>query len=151
MVEVIDMRDIDHEYDDRMYPFLVGPEIMVVPEDMHRDFKKRCLNSPGDKFDIIDAKMYSGGVNAESFLFECSREPPATTRSSFCMMKNGRGEKYPMFETAEDARMYIMDVLFENFDMLFLMIGFVLDKRVNLIGETGWDTIALQAKNRDKR
>lgn len=55
-------------------------------------------------------------------------------------LKMPAGVEMPCFATAEEARAFCMSAA-EMLPAFFGMVGFFLDKPVNLMGETGWQYI----------
>ena len=153
MVEAIDQREISEEFDKDAYPVVNETQIVVDNASLSEDYLKSAMEDYKEFKNNgcvkqLEAYMYSGGVpvNMEGISGAVKCDVDNETRT----FKNAYGErKTRVFRTIEDALEYAKTVYAHNAIALFGLVGFWLDKRVNLIGTTGWDIIELQASNKD--
>ena len=148
MVETINWPEaVGDEAPDKEYPVGLYGEIYVVPKEMSKKFKSSVASSSGitpDEVSVTDVKGYSGGVPVTTVLegIEGAKKPDID--SKVIKWKDGRVERY--FKNEEDAKKWAREVYAHNASGLFLLIGFTLDRPVNMIGNTGWDIIRHQKK-----
>jgi len=150
--EALDLRELDERYDNDPYPVILLTQIVVAPKSLHPKFLERAndehydLNNDGIK--ILVTYQYAGGVpvNMESIKGSVKSKVDSETRTT---IRFGQEEKIRYFRSIEDALEYAKTVYKHNSRALFGLVGFYLDKTLNLAGTTGWDIILLQAKNRD--
>jgi hypothetical protein len=152
VVEAIDMREIDSEHDNEPYPVMLECSIVVDAKSLSKRYLKRVHDNDGNESREawqIDSYMYSGGVpvDMEGITSNAKSNVDNELRTWF---NQRRGEfKTRQFRTIEDALEYARNVYAHNAITLFGLVGFYLDKTVNLVGTTGWDIIGLQAQNHD--
>ena len=153
--EAIDMREIDERYDEDPYPVVLETQVVVAPRSLSNEFLERAKESvydyeiENDGIKVYTAYAYAGGVpvNMESIKGSVKSNVDSEVRTI-----NHRlyGEiKTRHFRSIEDALTYAKEVYAHNCKALFGLIGFYLDRTLNLAGTTGWDIIQLQALNKD--
>ena len=158
--EAFDLTELDERYDDDPYPVVIESQIIVAPRSLSREYIQENLKSelegirprdpeyPNKYSDELLAwanYRYSGGVpvNMESIKSSASSNVDSEIRTKYRRLY---GEiKIRHFRTIEDALAYSRDVYSYNAKGVFGLIGFYLDKPINLVGHTGWDIIKLQA------
>ena len=150
IAEIIDLREFDEQYDNDPYPFVI--EFSLIPLEpsqkaIQETFKGYDINPKEVEKPYLIAEIYRyfGGVpfNIESikandedkFLKEIDSEVRTRIQRLW-------GEiKVRYFRTIEDADKFIKKVAPLRLPALSVMIGFVLDRPLNLVGWTGWDII----------
>lgn len=144
--EAVDMESATGEVKDEEYPILLTCSIMVDPEDMSSKYKKNVKEAMGE-FSLYDAYHYSGGVPADRVLSSIEPAEGISTHAECKIIEDdGNGV---WCKSEEDAITYAKDVYSKKAQALFGLIGLVLDKPVNMIGNTGWDIIEHQAEGID--
>lgn len=146
-VEIIDMREHDSAYDEDEYPVMINLSIMVIPEEASPEFMDvvRSGGSGETEPDVADMYSYAGGVPATTFMEGISGGPESAV--PFIIKEDRRGSKSRWFRSHEDAEQYSKEVYAHNAHAMFGLIGFLLDHRVNLMGNDGWDIIRHQKDN----
>ena len=144
-VEIIDMREHGREYDDYEYPVLTHANIMVIPEEASPEFLDDVRSGDDFEPDANDMFHYAGGVPASNFLEGISGGPESAVPSIMKTDRVGRKNRY--FKSYEDAEQYVKEVYASNAYAMFGLIGFLLDQRVNPMGNDGWDIIRRQKEN----
>lgn len=126
---------IDHQAHGIPFPddSPIGVEFVILPDarDVHPDTREQAAGSR--EFTELDMLMYSGGIpigNAAGLIGDPDEG-----------IDHVMADGYPMFPDAEDAEAYIEQALDDLLPQLVVMIGFFLDKRVNMLGATGWDLL----------
>jgi len=152
--EAIDLRELDSRFDDDPYPVVVETQIVVAPRSLDSNYLERAnegenleLNNDGIK--VYVSYRYSGGVpvNMESIKGSVTCDVDSEVRTQKHRLY---GEiKVRHFRTVADALKYAKTVYKHNAQAVFGLVGFYLDRTLNLIGTTGWDIINLQANNVD--
>jgi len=152
--EAIDMRELDEKYDNDPYPVVMETEIVVSPRSLNSDYLRSAneyenMSLDSDEMKIYVSYRYCGGVpvNMESIKgsMTCDVDSEVRTRNHGLY-----GEiKIRYFRSVADALRYAKTVYKHNAQALFGLVGFYLDRAVNLLGVTGWDIINLQANNID--
>jgi hypothetical protein len=163
--EAMDLRDIDDTVDeDEPYPVVIESQVIVAPRSLSREYMEENLKSEIDGLSGNDTKYpnkysddllawasyrYSGGVpvNMETIKGSVSSNIDSEVRTRYHRLHGEIKVRY--FRTIEDALDYAKEVYAHNSIALFGLIGFYLDKPLNLAGTTGWDIIQLQALNKD--
>lgn len=148
MLETINWEATTGDPPDPDYPIGLYAEIYVVPKDMGKKYKEEVVSVSGgditaDTMQLLDAKMYSGGVPATTLLDGVKSAARSDVPSITKQYDGGfRVERY--FKTEEDALKYGKEVYAKNATALFGLIGFALDRPINRMGNTGWDVIRHQ-------
>jgi len=166
MFETIDMADAAGEKEYDQYPIVVSAEIMVLK--CHKSFNESAQKPTVDGL-LYDAKSYMGGVPIDHILTHAIRNSAEKIKSSFeslvsqftpneaCVItqkaqfgtvaaqKGPDHEfKYLQFKTFDAAEKYIEFLIENRINALGMMIGFILDKPINMIGDSGWSVIENQ-------
>jgi len=151
--EAIDLQELSDEYDDDPYPVMLITQVIVAPDSLDEEFLKRA-NDEGLEFNNDGIKVYltyaySGGVpvNLEGIKGSVTSNVDSEVRTSSHPIYGEIKTRY--FRSVKDALQYAKDVYTHNCRALFGLIGLYLDRRLNLMGTTGWDIIQLQALNKD--
>jgi len=121
---------------DEPRPWIVIAQIYPLPEELSTRYKAAVGDCMGgwpeedhrDK--IVSMTGYDSGVPFD----------PQAIRPASAGDKRIPGVKMPCFATAEEAREFCRSAA-ETLQAFFWMIGFFLDKPINLMGETGWQYI----------
>ena len=145
-VEMIDMREYDPDYDEDEYPVMINISIMVIPEEASPEFMDavRSGGSGEIELDVDDMYSYAGGVPATTFMEGISGVESAVPS---IIKEDRRGLKNRFFRSHEDAEQYAKEVYAHNAWAMFTLVGFLLDQRVNLMGNDGCDIIRFQKEN----
>lgn len=153
--EIMDTRDFDESADDS-YPF--GVSIGIIPKISElspltlQNIKESCGDDSEDftpcESDFIgyfgcsvylDDSFFSLDMSNSKFI-ERFTINQAKLSSYTCRFSN-KNKKYPLFADEEQALNYINLMITHYGKTIASLIGFYLDKPVNLIGETGWSQI----------
>jgi len=143
IAEQINWRDHDPKYD--KYQYFIGLQFSIFPIDpIHPDILKEALRCMGlDEEDVTDeAKIYAvykyaGGVPCTGFIIYAIEKNIASL--------DREGYEVPSWEEADRAVRLAAKIA----PALSGTIGFILDQRVNRIGNTGWDIIEFIVNNYD--
>lgn len=144
MTEILDAEEYGIRHP-KGYPVRMISSVMVAPKSTSPDYIEENLENSmafDDVFHPIDSYLYSGGVpvNMDAIRSDSKSNVQSTM---------WQGDRW--FRDESDARQYFEDVHSKNLDTVFsAMLGAVLDKRMNRLGDTGWDKIRLQAFNSDR-
>ncbi len=165
LFEIINMDEATGEKEFKDYPFLVSASI--VADKCHRSFNEMDESCKPTKASLLyDAVSYMGGVPVDHILVDAVKsgsEPKDlsafdsianqfTSRQAIVKgqtadfgtvaAQRGRGVKhqYLQFKTESDAERFV-DILLGRAGAIGMMIGFILDRPINMIGETGWSVI----------
>lgn len=148
-IEMIDASEhgFDPEDYDEEYPVLLNSMIMVVPEESHPDFMDDVQRSIGDDIEptAFDVAQYMGGVQAAHAIEGVSSAAKSDVPSRIITERDGRESRW--FRNAEEAEEYVKDVYIYNAHVVFMMIGFLLDQSIDMVGNDGWDMIRQQKEN----
>lgn len=168
LFEITDMDEATGEKEFKNYPFIVSASI--VADKCHKSFDESGDAKP-TKFSLIyDAHSYMGGVPIDHILTH-SIKPASVVGDAFealagqftakqAMVKTnklefgtaaaqlGRGVEldYLQFKTFEDAERFVNLLIETRLDAISIMIGFILDRPINLMGESGWSVIKKMVK-----
>jgi len=140
--QVQDMIDAGAFGDDAARPWIVIAQIYPLPEELSTRYKAAVDDCMGgwpeeDHRDKIVAMTgYASGVPFDPQAIR----PASAGENRITGLKRPAGIEMPCFATAEEARTFCRSAA-EMLPVLFGMIGFFLDKPVNLMGETGWEYI----------
>jgi hypothetical protein len=177
MIEIMDMDNATGEPEFEEYPFIVSAEIMITnPHKSFSELD--AGHKPNQTSLLYDCKSYMGGVPIDHWLthavsssseaklgienddnfttlakeFNASEAKVVTSHPKFgtYAAQNGEGSelKYLQFRTIEAAQKYVDYLVKNRMPILGSMIGFILDRPINMIGDSGWDTIETQIKGR---
>lgn len=167
--EILNMSEATGDPEFKEYPWIVSASL--VAHKVHNSFNEA---DPGYKPDLNslrwDCLRYMGGVPVDHILanlvkigdegqgnafellakqFNVFQATVKTVKSQFgtYAAQNGQGAQhsYLQFRTVDDAECFVK-MLSKRAQIMQTMIGFTLDKPINLMGETGWQTMAKQVK-----
>jgi hypothetical protein len=119
---------------------------MVVPEELGDKYAEEIIKTSGGdlkkKSDIqaFDAAGWGGGVPVDMESVSSIAKSDVDS-----VVTEINGDKMRLFKSHDDAQRYVKDVYSKNASAVFGLIGFQLDRRVNGLGDTGWDIISHQA------
>ena len=159
-VEILNMGEATGEEAFKDYPFIVS--FSLVPDKVHKSYNEEG-NTPSKLGLIFDGYSYCGGVpisledtvkggkegNGEPFdiltrLFSVNEACIKTDKPKYGTIAAQRGPnkeyKYFQFKTEEAALKLVNYIIEHRVSCLGLMIGFTLDRPINMAGNTGWDT-----------
>jgi hypothetical protein len=167
-IETINMAEATGEPEFEDYPYLVS--FQIVADKVHKSFNES--NEPATKLNLLmDCIQYMGGVPIDHKLanaikagsevpgdafevlavqFTASEAKVVVTKPTFGSVAAQQGPgaefKYLQFKTEESAAKYVNYILANRVQALGVMIGFMLDAPINMIGETGWSVIENQVR-----
>jgi hypothetical protein len=149
MAEILDYREIDSEYEDDPYPYHIHFSITALK--FHESYKKSAFDCSGiDKEDqsrelviIEECFRYGGGVPVSMDGIIGQNED--FSGINYKMRESKMGDKYIVFADHESCVNFIENIAAKRVTAIFTMIGFILDRQVNMIGNTGWNIISDQA------
>lgn len=149
--EIIDMREYDNAYDNSDYPFMV--HLNITAKEFHKTYKEKALNGlqPNEISEMgiyEECVRYGGGVPLSMVGISGGGEDWSGISSKIA--ENNRGDEWREFADYDSCKKYIMQVIAKQVPAVFMMIGFTLDKQVNMIGNSGWDIISDQALGTDR-
>lgn len=173
LFETVDMYDATGDAEFKNYPFVVSASLMV--NKLHPSFFEG-EGKPDAIGLMLDCNGYMGGVCVDHVLTheiscatEAESEPDASNFEKLanqfkvneaCVKTNkhdfgtiaaqyGRGTEfsYLQFKTEAAARKYV-SLLTERVPALSMLIGFILDRPLNMVGDSGWKTFETQVKGR---
>lgn len=157
LMEVLNMEDITGEEE---YPYLVSVSLMVARP--HKSFYEgKGKPSKGEL--LYECHQYIGGVPFDHELIKidtlnnnimgelrAKNAKIKTTKHDYGTIaaQEGKGSSfsYPMFKDSESAYEFGKQLIEAYGDTLLGLVGFILDKPINLVGETGWNVLRKQLK-----
>lgn len=161
MYEIIDMNEASGGAEFKNYPYVVTASIMV-------DKPNKRFYEGQDKPDrinlLIDCHEYMGGVPVDHILlneigdaneifeqFKINEAMLVSTNPDFGTYAAQYGKdsefNYLQFKTIESAEKFI-ELLIKRSPTLATIIGFILDRPINMVGDTGWNTLNEMIKNK---
>jgi hypothetical protein len=158
--ETLDTRDFDDKADED-YPFIV--ECGIIADKPHKNFDETEDSKPNKASLLYDCNSYMGAIpishilqdaiksgtenqdlsNFDNFVaqftaFEVKVCETEVTSGTIAAQKGKTTHKYLAFKNEKTAEKYIDYIIKNRLSALTIMIGFILDAPINLIGETGW-------------
>ena len=179
LFDIVDMQEATGEPEFDQYPFIVSASIMVNnPHESFADDCGLSDGQKLDRLDLIaEVSAYMGGVPVDHVLtdeiqhagsveigsqggfawlangFKVSEAMVKTQSYDFGTVaaQRGKGVKasYLQFKTEAAARKYVKMLVNHRLSALSMLIGFILDRPVNMIGDTGWETIRAQVNGKN--
>lgn len=169
MFEVLDTRDFD-EHADENYPFIVSAGI--ITDKPHESFNE-CEGEASKASLLYDCNSYMGTIPVDHILthavkggneqgeawealtklFSCDKAKVVTTKAKFGTVAAQRGpeheHKYFMFKDQETCMEFIEYLIEHRTGTMGMMIGFILDMPINLVGDSGWRNIETMTYGKD--
>lgn len=160
LFEITDMLDATGDGLFEQYPFVVSAQLMVNKPNKSF-YEGDGKHSPSEL--MIDTVSYMGGVPIDHVLandvngglkdlvknFTLDEACLITSKNDYGTIaaQKGRGVKhqYLQFKTEDAANKYI-ELLTDRAGILSTMIGFILDRPINMIGDSGWSVFEKQVK-----
>lgn len=155
----IDMYEATGENEFKQYPYYIEIEIMAA----HPSKKFYEGEGKPNQIGLIwDTHSYMGGVPVtDKFLSvdESNKKIIDQLKSKDAKViveepqygsvaaRRGRGTEfsYPVFKTREAAEKFLKDLVEEYADLIMgIMVGFMLDMPINMVGDDGWSIIEKQ-------
>ena len=154
-VEITNMMDATGEPEFTEYPYLVS--IGIITAVPHESFYEGTGDV--DRLDLIsDMVGYMGSIPIDHQLIATDALNHNITESLPCKdaklvsrvhdygtvaAQQGRGTRIicPQFKTEQAARNYALQLIELYGDTVMTLVGFTLDRPINMIGETGWSQI----------
>lgn len=158
VVESLDMDQITGESEYKDYPIV--PEIGLLNRDCHisitKDMAGQDFNPESEFSDLYDVRSYCGAacyiLDEILNIDKLNKNIQANLKISDACLKSyecrftGEIKQYPAFKTHEACLEFLTALVMKYGDIVMAMIGFYLDKPVNLVGNTGWETVKLCLK-----
>ncbi len=158
-IEITDMDEATGEKEFKQYPFVVS--ISMVVANPHASFDESNMPKTDRLSLIYDAVSYMGGVPVDHTLLDTdsinqnitaelkAKDAKLVTHKAHFgtyAAQKGRGAEitYPQFKTYDAAEKWAKEIVSRYAFSVFGLCGFVLDRPINLMGETGWRTIEMQ-------
>jgi len=149
--ETIDMYEATGEGQEKGYNIM--PSIGVINLNVHRSLSEDVNDDhDGDYSYLEDVLNYCGFVDLSEVFLNIDKDndnlmnkltiKEATFDNYQCRF-TGETKIYPKFKDQGAARQFSYTLIERYGNVVMGLIGFYLDKPVNLIGETGWKTIEL--------
>lgn len=153
--EIIDYREIDSSFDNDEFPIAIKTSITATR--YHKEILKSAIQCNGlDTIPKLTKNMkveavssYMGGVpfNIESVTSVTEDLSKFDNVSELRDSKALSGGKFRCFKDVEHAEQYINEIIVNRVPAIFGLIGFILDRPINLMGSTGWSFIKNQVQN----
>ena len=156
--ETLDMYEATGEEEFKDYPYLVS--IGIVADKPHKSFDESGGN-PCQISLLSDCLGYMGSISVDHVLVNGTKSNAEKGENGFEAMASNftvleatvktyksifeRDEKYLSFKTEEAAQKFIDLVILHRISALGL-IGFILDRPINRIGDIGWKQIETMVK-----
>lgn len=159
--EITDMYEATGEKEFEQYPIVASIQIVVA--DPHKSFDESD-NKDANRLSLIsDMVSYMGGVPVDHDYISTDKSNKDITShlkiKDACLVththdfgtlaaQRGKGTSfsYPQFKTEDAAKAWVQELIKLYGDTLMMMVGFTLDRPINMIGDTGWKTIEQQVK-----
>ena len=160
-VEVLNMLDATGEIEFESAPYIVS--VSIVADKPHKSFDESNDGKTSKLALIEDCISYMGGVPVDHVLqdavnggfdeikkqFTLDEAVLIKEKMTFGTIAAQKGKdaeyQYLRFKTEDAANKYVQ-LLLKRASALTMMIGFILDRPVNMMGETGWSVIEKQVK-----
>lgn len=163
--EIINMYDATGEDEFEDFPYLV--EASIVGNDPSPEFAEEGGARADDNLSLVEgAYRYGGGVPITHTLMDGIatggskglgpllkgidkddykiEETEAKYGTVAAQRGPGSVNEYPVFRTDEAAKQYVQNIVDSGrLNALGMMIGFILDRPINMMGESGWRTMAM--------
>ncbi len=174
LFEILDMYEATGEKEYKQYPFLVSASIMA--DKCHKSFGESDRDFKPTKLDLIyDTNSYMGGVPVDHVLthairshsegfndleesnfklvakqFSALEAKVVTQKQDFGTIAAQKGREHEhswlQFKTFEAAEKFMKYLIENRVSAMSMLIGFTLDKPINMMGETGWSVMSHQVK-----
>lgn len=157
MVEVLDLVGATGEGDEN-YPFIVSMGLMA--SSPHESFNELQEGDETSQASLLyDCNSYMGSIPVDHVLvnavnggldeilpmFSVGEAKLMTIKSNFGTVAAQQGPgtefKYLMFASEDAAQKFVDFVMKERASVLTMMIGFILDRPINMMGDSGWSQI----------
>jgi hypothetical protein len=152
MVAVFEIVDLDEcgcleDDNDGEYPITVQASILVHP----KFFCQKYIDGFFEKENLVDGKYspywalsdaysYGGGI-------PINMENVSSAAKCDVLSSDDYGSR--RFKNSGDAEKYIKEVYCNNITATMGLIGFTLDRPINMIGTTGWDIVRNMTEGMD--
>jgi len=160
-LEITDMYEATGEKEFEQWPYLFEASV-VVAHPGPKWLKDANSELEGEEGRLFDSYSYGGGVPVTHILLQeisgggsnISQFGPRSAkwvvkRASHGTVAAQYGKdtefKYPQFKSDDVALRFAKELL-KRATALFGMIGFYMDRPINLAGETGWDRLQKQSE-----
>lgn len=168
--EIIDMYEASSEKNYKDYGFIVSAQI--VADSPHKSYRE--ADSKGKLGLIYDTVSYMGGVPIDHFLtlgvkgsneigesafdalvnlftpFDAKIVTETQTHGTWATQRGSEEIQYLQFKNYEAARRLVDHLVSHRLSSLGMMIGFILDRPINMIGDSGWSVMDRQVKGDGK-
>lgn len=148
LFKIYDSSDFD-DYNNKNYPFIIDSGIIV--DNPHSSFNEDEYSNHIST--IMDCDAYMGTVPIVNFINKCVSSPNKDAFNElveyFSIKECSIVDKnYLQFSTIESCHKYIDFIIKNRLRSLPISVGFILDQPLNMLGETGWDTITKMIKGK---
>lgn len=172
LFEMIDMYEATGEAEFKQYPYLVSAGI--IADRCHKSFYEG-EGKPTKERLIFDTNSYMGTIPVDHILthavkssseasnelnesnfsvvanqFKLGQATIVTQKQQFGTIAAQKGieheHQYLQFKTEQDAEQFIQYLIKNRVTAIGMLIGFTLDKPVNMAGKTGWSTMEKMVK-----
>ena len=163
LFEILNMHEATGEEQYKHAPFIVSAVIMA--DNPSKDFSEEPEDKDISKCGLLyDTYRYMGGVPIDHFLINSINGGLEQIKENFSLKEailvkekqcfgtyaaqHGTGQEfeYLQFKT-KDAAKKLIDILIKTrVDAISMMIGFLLDNPINLMGDDGWSVVNHQVK-----
>lgn len=147
----IDMDEATGEDEYKDYPVIV--EFGILNKNCHKSISLYTERDYSGKYsNVQDVMSYCGFVSITTNIlstdilnknFQNELKIKDACMKSYKCRFSGETKQYPAFKTHEAANEFAEKLVYEYGNTLMALVGFALDRPVNLVGETGWRTIEL--------
>ena len=163
LFEITDMLDATGEKEFEGYPFIVS--VSIIADKCHKSFNQGDVK-PSKLSLLLDCNSYMGGVPIDHTLtdsvggskelgmggafeklssqFNSSEATVKTSKSNFGTVAAQRGPveySYLQFKNEAAARKFIDYLIANRVSALSVIVGFILDRPINMAGDSGWSVI----------
>ena len=155
-IEILNMDDATGEKQFKHYPYVVS--FSIVSGKPHKSYNEADTSKPDVLSLIYDAHSYMGGVPIDHTLLNTdklnedltsdlkAKEAKLVTEAQnfgTLAAQQGKGAEitYPQFKTYDAAEKWAKEMVLRYGDPTMTLCGFILDRPINMIGDSGWSVI----------
>ena len=166
LFETVNMAEATGEPEFDSYPYVVSCSLM--PAKVHHSFDEGDLAEPCDISRLFDAYQYAGGVPIDHTLSQdvnggfdelcqhftlreaCIKKTTPTAGTVAAQQGKGIEFEYLQFADEDAAEKYVNLLLKDRVTAFSSLIGFILDRPINLIGDSGWKVMNYLTTGKDE-
>jgi hypothetical protein len=175
LFEIVNMDDATGEPEFEQYPYIVSAGI--IADKCHKSFNEPDNAKPSKESLIFDTNGYMGTIPVDHILTHAiksgSEASTSSKQSNFDLVadqfklneatiitskhdygtiaaQQGKGteHQYLQFKTEESAQKFIDYLIKHRISALSMMIGFILDRPINMMGNDGWSVLTDMVKGK---